>query len=68
MFKPFGPRVIIPTSFEEALSYEEQITFLWKYIQDLEAGTIAAQEIAALNKRIDDLRAEILEIIYGTEA
>lgn len=32
---PFAPRLIIPSTFAECLSYEEQILFLTQKISDL---------------------------------
>jgi len=33
---PFKPQLVIPTSFEACLSYEQQVNFLAQKIHDLE--------------------------------
>lgn len=47
---PFPPRLIIPTSFEECLTYGQRQYYMWKVIEQLQ-------------NRIDDLeeRVEALE-------
>lgn len=43
---PFQPQLVIPTTFAECLSYEQQVNYL-------------AQKIAELEDRVADLEAEV---------
>lgn len=43
---PFNPQLVIPTTFEECLSYEQQVNFLAQKIHDLE-------------ERVEALEAEV---------
>lgn len=43
---PFKPQLVIPTTFEECLSYEQQVNFLAQKLHDLE-------------ERVEALEAEV---------
>lgn len=45
-FGPCKPRLVIPTSFEACLSYEQQVNFL-------------ARKVAELEDRVEALEAEV---------
>lgn len=48
----FPPRLIIPTSFEECLTYGQRQYYMWKVIEELQ------DEIEELEDRIEALEGE----------
>ena len=47
-FPCFPINLVVPTSFEQCLSYGQQQLYMWKYIEQLE------QRIAELEAKVDE--------------
>lgn len=52
---PIAPRLVIPTSFEECLTYGEQVAFIWQKVQEIDRR-VRAMENRSQNLDTDDGR------------
>jgi len=51
----FSPQLVIPTSFEECLTYGQRQMYMWKVIQE------QAESIADLQERVTALENQLTE-------
>ena len=51
----YDPQLVIPSTFEECLTYEMQILYLKKYIDDIASGGIPEADLSEIKAQIADL-------------
>ena len=55
----YDPQLVIPSTFEECLTYEMQILYLKKYIDDIASGGIPEADLSEIKAQIADLESRM---------
>ena len=55
----YDPQLVIPSTFEECLTYEMQILYLKKYIDDIASGGIPEADLSEIKAQIADLETRM---------
>ena len=55
----YDPQLVIPSTFEECLTYEMQVLYLKKYIDDIASGGIPEADLSEIKAQIADLESRM---------